>query len=70
MPRRPAEIQSDVPLFLVAHVIQQRVRTCGEDLERVIVRRTHRHFYMVSVRTRPVKREFHAERAGGKRRGV
>ena len=63
MPRRPAEVQADVPLFLVAHVIQQRVRTCGEELERVIVTRTHRHFYTVSVRTRPIRREFSAERA-------
>jgi hypothetical protein len=66
MPRRPAEVQEDVPLFLVAHVIQQRVRTCGEELERVIVNRTHRHFYTVSVRTRPIRREHQAERARGR----
>ena len=69
MPRRPAEVQADVPLFLVAHAIQQRIRTCGEELERVIVTRTHRHFYTVSIRTRPIRREFQAERArsGGRR---
>jgi len=67
MPRRPAEVQEDVPLFLVAHVIQQRIRTHGEELQRVIVNRTHRHFYTVSVRTRPIRREYHAERA--RRRG-
>jgi hypothetical protein len=63
MPRRPAEVDADVPLFLVAHVIQQRVRTCGEELERVIVTRTHRHFYTVSTRTRPIRREYQAGRA-------
>ena len=63
MPRRPAEVMDDVPLFLVAHVIQQRVRTCGEELERVMITRTHRHFYTVSVRTRPIKREHQTERA-------
>jgi len=68
MPRRPAEVMDDVPLFLVAHVIQQRVRSCGEELERVMVTRTHRHFYTVSVRTKPIRREYQAERArtGGK----
>ena len=69
MPRRPAEVQPDVPLFLVAHVIQRRIRTHGEDLERVMVTRTHRHFYTVSVRTRPIRREYQAERAAGKRGG-
>jgi len=68
MPRRPAEVQDDVPLFLVAHVIQQRIRTHGEELERVIVNRTHRHFYTVSVRTKPIRREHQAERA--RRKGV
>ena len=63
MPRRPAEVEADVPLFLVAYVIQQRVRTCGEELERVIVTRTHRHFYTVSIRTRPIRREYQAGRA-------
>jgi hypothetical protein len=62
MPRRPAEILSDVPLFLIPHVILQRIRQVGEDLERVTVKRTHRHFYTVSIRTRPLKREFQSER--------
>ena len=68
MPRRPAEIQPDVPLFLIPHVIRQRIRTCGEELERVIVTRTHRHFYTVSIRTRPINREYRTGRArrGGK----
>jgi len=62
MPRRPAEILADVPLFLIPHVILQRIRQVGEDLERVTVKRTHRHFYTVSIRTRPLKREFQSER--------
>lgn len=62
MPRRPAEILADVPLFLIPHVILQRIRQFGDDLERVTVKRTHRHFYTVSIRTRPLKREFQSER--------
>lgn len=62
MPRRPAELLADVPLFLIPHVILQRIRQFGDDLERVTVKRTHRHFYTVSIRTRPLKREFQSER--------
>ena len=69
MPRRPAEVMEDIPLFLIPHVIMQRIRNCGEDLEGVAVKRTGRHFYTVSVRTRPVNREFQSERAGRKRGG-
>ncbi|MDD4484489.1 MAG: hypothetical protein PHD55_08995 [Methanoregula sp.] len=65
MPRRPAEVLADVPLFLIPHVILQRIRQFGEDLERVAVTRTHRHFYTVSIRTRPINREFQSERARG-----
>ncbi len=67
MPRRPAEVMEDVPLFLIPHVIMQKIRTSGEDLEGVAVKRTQRHFYTVSVRTRPIRREYQSERAGRKR---
>lgn len=68
MPRRPAEVLDDIPLYLIPHVILQRIRTCGEELERVTVTRTHRHFYTVRVRTWPVRREYRAGRTckGGK----
>ena len=57
MPRRPATIEEDIPLFLIPHIVMLGVRTHGEGLERIIVSRTHRHFYSVSIRTRPLKRE-------------
>ena len=63
MPRRPAEINPDVPLFLIPHVIQQRIRVHGEEVERVVVKKTRSHFYTVSIRTRPVNREFQSKRA-------
>ena len=62
MPRRPAEVMDDIPLYLVPHVIRQRILSCGEELERVMVTRTHRHFYTVSVRTRPIPREYRTVR--------
>ena len=58
MPRRPAEVMEDVPLFLIPHVIMQKIQTSGEDLEGVAVKRTQRHFYTVSVRSRPIRREY------------
>jgi hypothetical protein len=57
MPRRPAIIEEDIPLLLIPHVVLRGVRAHGEGLERVVVRRTSRHFYSVSIRTRPIKRE-------------
>jgi hypothetical protein len=57
MPRRPATIEEDIPLFLIPHIVMRGVRMHGEGLERVIVQKTRRHFYTVSIRTRPIKRE-------------
>jgi len=57
MPRRPATIGRDIPLFLIRPVVVRGVRTYGEVLERVIVHKTRSHFSNVSIRTRPVKRE-------------
>jgi hypothetical protein len=57
MPRRPARIKRDVPLYLISHTIQQGVNEHGEELDRVVVDRTRWHHYNISIRTRPVKRE-------------
>jgi hypothetical protein len=47
-----------VPLFLLPHMMMRGVRTYGEELEWVMARRMNHHFYTVSIRTRPVRREF------------
>jgi hypothetical protein len=57
MPRRPSKIERDIPLYLIPHIMKREVSTHGEELERVIVWKTGSHFYNISVRTRPVKRE-------------
>jgi hypothetical protein len=57
MPWRPATVERDIPLFLIPHVLLREVRRHGERLERVIVRKTRSHFYNISIRTRPIKRE-------------
>ena len=63
MPRRPAKIERDIPLYLISHIVKREVSTHGEELERVIVRKTGSHFYNISVRTRPVRRELRSARA-------
>jgi hypothetical protein len=57
MPRRPAKIERDIPLYLIPDIVKRGVVTHGQTLERVIVSKTGNHFYNVSIRTRRVKRE-------------
>jgi hypothetical protein len=57
MPRRPAKIERDIPLYLIPDIVKRGVVTHGQTLERVIVSKTRNHFYNVSIRTRPVRRE-------------
>ena len=57
MPRRPATIERDIPLFILPHSTMRGVRTHGEDLERAIVRTIRSHFSRISIRTRLVRRE-------------
>jgi len=57
MPRRPSKIERDIPLYLIAGIVKRGVSTYGEGLERVIVRKTGRHFYNVSIRTRRIRKE-------------
>jgi hypothetical protein len=64
MPRRQTTVERDVPLFIVPHMIMKRIRKHGENLERVIVRKSGSHYYNISIRTRPVKRELKENPAG------
>ena len=64
MPRRQTTVERDVPLFIIPHMIMKRIRTHGENLERVIVRKSGSHYYNISIRTRPVKRELKQMPAG------
>jgi hypothetical protein len=57
MPRRPTRIERDIPLYLVPDIVKREVRTRGEELDWVIVRKTGSHFYNIRIRTKPVRRE-------------
>lgn len=62
MPRRPTMTEERVPLFLLPHMVMRGIRTHGEELEWVMARRMSHHYYSVSIRTRPVRREFQRSR--------
>ena len=61
MPRRPTTTEEGVPLFLVPHVMMQGIRKHGGEVEWAEVRKASHHYYTVSIRTRPVKREMRPE---------
>ncbi len=63
MPRRPARVRPDVPLFLIPPVIKKEIGRAGEELVRIVVRKTSLHYYNVSIHTRSVNRELQAELA-------
>jgi hypothetical protein len=56
MPRRLTETEREIPLFLIAHIVQKNVRIYGDEVQGISVRVTRRHFYNVSTRTRPIRR--------------
>ncbi|MCX6682386.1 MAG: hypothetical protein NTY71_05310 [Methanoregula sp.] len=58
MPRRPTMTEERVPLFLLPHMVMRGIRTHGEELEWVMARRMSHHYYSMSIRTQPVRREF------------
>jgi len=60
MPRRQTTTNRDIPLFILLHRIMKRVHRYGENLERVIVRKSGSHYYNISIRTRSVKQELKA----------
>lgn len=64
MPRRAAIVHPNVPLFTIPPVIREAVMNAGEELERIVVRKSNRHFYTVSVRTRSIKRELRSSGPG------
>jgi len=57
MPRRPTKTEQDIPLWLVPDIVKREVRTNGEELDWVFVRKTGSHFYNIRIRTKPVRRE-------------
>jgi hypothetical protein len=57
MTARRSTRETEIPLYLIPHVIARQIKERGEDVYRISVKRTHWHHYNVSVRTRSLKRE-------------
>ena len=58
MPRRPTDTEDGIPLRLIPQLVRRWIQIVGEELDWIRVRRTAQNFYTVSVRTRPVNREW------------
>lgn len=52
-----------IPLFLLPHAIAQQIKKTGDRIYRISVKRTDRHHYNISVRTKSLPRELNP---GGK----
>jgi hypothetical protein len=57
MKRCRPRIESDIPLFLLPQAIAGQIRERGSTVYRISVKRTHWHYYNVTVRTKSVPRE-------------
>jgi len=61
---RPAKIERDIPLWLNLDIVKREVSSHGGRLKGLIVRETRGHFYNISIRTKPIRKE----RRGGSTR--
>ena len=57
MPRRPATIERDIPLSLIPALVKRSVSIHGGRLKRMIVWESRSHFYNISIRTKPIRKE-------------
>lgn len=60
MPRRPPEILTKIPLFLIPTAIRNAIGIASEEIVRIVIRKTSHHFYNISIHTRTIKRELRA----------
>jgi len=49
--------ETGIPLFLLPHAIARQIKKTGDRIYRISVKRTDRHVYNVSVRTKSLPRE-------------
>lgn len=57
MTARRSKSETEIPLFLIPHVIARQIKEKGDDVFRISVKRTHWHHYNVTVRTKSLYRE-------------
>lgn len=61
MDRVRSNDQKEIPLFLLPQVIAKQIRTAGDRIYRISVKRTHWHHYNVSIRTKRIAKELRPE---------
>jgi len=57
MTTRRSKSETEIPLYLIPHVIARQIKERGDDVFRISVKRTHWHHYNVTVRTKSPYRE-------------
>jgi hypothetical protein len=57
MPRRAAVVRPMISFHILPAVLCHEVSRAGEELERIVVKKTRRYFFQVTTRTRAIKRE-------------
>ena len=67
MPRRPPEILSRIPVFLIPSMIRDAITKAGEELVKIVIKKGNHHYYNITIHTRSIKRELRAgvQRTGG-----
>jgi hypothetical protein len=55
--KRTSATEREIPLFLIPQVIVRQIRKRGGSVYRISVKRTHRHHYNITVRTKRMPRE-------------
>jgi hypothetical protein len=65
MTARRSTSETEVPLYLIPHVIARQIKERGEDVFRISVKRTHWHHYNVTVRTKAPNRELRVREERG-----
>jgi hypothetical protein len=55
--KRRSRAETGIPLYLVPQVVARQIRQRGTMVFRISVKRTHLHYYNVTVRTKSLPRE-------------
>ena len=58
MTARRSATETEIPLYLIPTVIARQIKLHGGVVHRISVKRTCRHHYNITVRTKSLNREF------------
>ena len=58
MTERRSATETEIPLYLIPTAIARQIKLHGEVVHRISVKRTCKHHYNITVRTKTLNREF------------